>query len=250
MSGVFLKTEAKTPPPHEKWHDMEGKSVREVIFGLNDGLVTAFGFVSGVSGAHLKPLLIFLTGLAQAVAGGLSMFFGAYLSTKAQRQFFEAEIEREKWEIENMPEKEIEEVREIYRAKGFTPEETEMIVKRIVSNKEEWLSFMMKEELGLFPENFDNPLKVSWIIGLSFFLAALVPVFPYIFFSQEKEAFIFSAISTLVVLFIAGAWKTKVTRTSWISSGIEMLVVGLIAGGIGFGVGKLLALLGLSGVGG
>lgn len=230
----------------ELWHTSAGRAIREVIFGLNDGLITAFGFISGVSGAHVAPLLVCLTGLAEAAAGGLSMFFGAYLSTKAQRQFFESEIAREEREIETDPDHEREEVRIIYRAKGFSTAEVDMIVKRITSNKKLWLNFMMHEELGMIPEHFDNPIKVAFIIGISFLLAALVPVIPYAFHLGNKRAFALSAALTLVSLFAAGAGKTKITRTSWFSGGIEMLIVGVIAGGIGLGVGKLLTLFGLN----
>ncbi len=234
-------------PLNEVWHGMEKKLIREVIFGLNDGLVTAFGFISGVNGAHVKPLVVILTGVAEAVAGGLSMFFGAYLSTKAQREFFESEIRREKREIETMPEQEEDEVRQIYLKKGFTPEETEMIVKRITSNKDEWIAFMMKEELGLFPENFDNPVKSAGVIGVSFFAAALIPVIPFGILSIQQWAFLISTLLTLITLFIVGAGKTKITRTSWLKGGLEMLIIGIIAGGIGFWVGKLMILLKLSG---
>ncbi|MCL4513336.1 MAG: VIT1/CCC1 transporter family protein [Candidatus Eremiobacteraeota bacterium] len=236
-------------PLNELWHGMEKKLIREVIFGLNDGLVTAFGFIAGVNGAHVKPLVVILTGVAEAVAGGLSMFFGAYLSTKAQREFFESEIKREKMEIETMPEQEEDEVRQIYLKKGFTPEETEMIVKRITSNKEEWLAFMMKEELGLFPENFDNPIKSAGVIGISFFTAALIPVIPYSILSVRSAAFLISSLITLFTLFFVGAGKTKITKTSWMKGGFEMLMIGMIAGLVGFGVGKLMILLKLGGVG-
>lgn len=230
----------------EPWHTMEGRVIREVIFGANDGLITAFGFVSGVGGAHIPPLLILLTGLAQAVAGAISMFFGAYLSTKAQRQYFEGEIERERRELETDPERETEEIREIYRDKGFSDSEIEMVVRRITQDKERWLSFMVREELGLVPEHFDSPVKVGLVIGVSFLLGALIPVIPYAFSLRGARVVWISSLLTLAALFAVGSGKTRITKTSWLSGGIEMLVVGTLAGGIGYAVGRLLGLLGLN----
>lgn len=225
---------------------MQGRMIREVVFGVNDGLVTAFGFVAGVSGAHIKPFIIFVTGLAQALAGAISMFFGAYLSTKAQQDFFRREIAREKREIETEPEREADEIRDIYREKGFTPEEIEMIVKRLTADKNRLLSFMVQEELGITPESFDSPVKLGVIIGISFLIGALIPVLPYTFVEKGLSPVAISSILTLISLFAVGLGKGKFTKTSWVSSGFEMLIIGIIAGGIGYGAGKLMSLFGLS----
>jgi VIT1/CCC1 family predicted Fe2+/Mn2+ transporter len=230
----------------EVWHTMEGRAIREIIFGLNDGLITAFCFVAGVSSAHVLPVIVFLTGLAQAAAGAISMFFGGYLSSKAQREFFHREIERERYEIENEPQKETDEIREIYEARGFSKDEIEILVRRITSDKQKWLEFMVREELGLAPERFDQPVKVAVIIGLSFLVGGLLPVLPYAFLHEGHAAILTSTLITLIALFAVGAIKTKLTKTSWFSNGLESLTIGVIAGGIGFGVGKLLALFNLA----
>lgn len=231
---------------HEPWHSAGGRSLRNWIFGINDGLISAFGFVAGVTGAHIHFLIIFLTGIAQALAGAVSMFFGAYLSNKSEQEFFRHEISREKREIENDPKKETDEIKEIYEARGFTTEEIDILVGRITSDKRRWLSFMMTEELGIVAENFDSPWKGGLTIGTSFFLGGIIPVTPYLFSFLGAKAFYLSAAFTLVSLFLVGAWKTKFTKTSWLSAGLEMLVIGTLAGGIGFAVGKLLAAFGLA----
>src|SRR5437660_4224179 len=109
------------PPPHhhEEWHTPQGRLIREVVFGANDGLVTLIGFVAGVTGALSTTRPIILASEALIVAGSVSMGIGAYLSSKAQRDYFEHEIAREKWEIEHMPDMEVTEVREHYQAMGF-----------------------------------------------------------------------------------------------------------------------------------
>jgi len=230
---------------HEPWHSVGGRSLRNIIFGVNDGLITAFGFVSGVSGAHIAFIIVFLTGIAQALAGAVSMCFGAYLSNKAEQEFFRGEISRERNEIDSDPKKETDEIREIYESRGFTPEEIEILVKRITSDKRRWLSFMMTEELGIVAENFDSPWKGAFAIGVSFFVGAIVPVFPYLFASLGVKAMYLSAALTFISLFLVGVGKTRFTKTSWLSGGFEMLIIGAVAGGLGYGVGRLMSLFGL-----
>src|SRR5947207_12377936 len=152
------RTISAPPPHHEDWHAPQGRLIREIVFGANDGLVTLVGFVAGVTGALSTTRPIILASEALIVAGSVSMGIGAYLSSKAQREFFEHEIQRERWEIEQMPDMEMAEVREHYQSMGFAPEEVDMIVKRITSNPKLWLRFMMVEELGLVEKSFDNPV--------------------------------------------------------------------------------------------
>src|SRR5882672_10115750 len=108
------------PAPHqEEWHTPQGHLIREVVFGANDGLVTLIGFLAGVTGSLSTPHPIILASVALIIAGSFSMAIGAYLSSKDQREYFEQEIDRERWEIENMPDMETEEVRDHYRQMGF-----------------------------------------------------------------------------------------------------------------------------------
>src|SRR3989338_4659463 len=127
----------------EAWHSPGGRAIREVVFGFNDGMVSTVGFVVGVAAALSDPRIVLITGLAEVMAGGFSMFFGSYLSTKNQREFFEQEIERERYEIREMPEKEREEIRRIYEAKGFKGGDLEMVVNHITSDNNVWLKCMM-----------------------------------------------------------------------------------------------------------
>ena len=148
----------------EDWHTPKGRIIREVVFGINDGLVTAIGFIAGVTVSMADVKMVLLSGLAEMVAGAISMFFGAYLSTKSQREFFDNEIKRETREIDEMPEKETEEIREIYSNLGFKEDEVEMIVKRVTSDKKLWVRFMMREELGIM-EEMGLQLHTGWLEG-------------------------------------------------------------------------------------
>src|SRR3989338_7446533 len=145
------------PYREEAWHSSRGRAIREVVFGGNDGLVTTLGFLMGVYGAINDQRIIIIAGIAEAAAGALSMATGAYLSSKAEREHYEREMRREILEMREMPEQEREEVRRIYRAKGFVGAELEMVVERITANPRVWLKMMMEEELGLIAEPADAP---------------------------------------------------------------------------------------------
>jgi VIT1/CCC1 family predicted Fe2+/Mn2+ transporter len=225
-----------TPAPHqlEEWHTRQGRLIRELVFGANDGLVTLVGFVAGVTGALSSPRPIILASEALIVAGSVSMGIGAYLSSKAQREFFDHEIERERWEIQNMPDMETEEVRTHYKKMGFLDNEVEMIVKRITSSPKLWLRFMMHEELGLVEESFDNPLVSGLTVGAAFFVAAWVPVLPYFFISQIHAAMLAATALSVGTMFLMGIAKAKVTSSSiWKSAG-EMALLGTLAMVIGY----------------
>src|SRR2546425_12881211 len=123
----------------EAWHAPQGRLVREIIFGLNDGVISTIGFLAGVTATLGDVRTIALGGIAAAIAGAVAMGVGAFVSSKSQRAFFQAEIAREAWEIENMPEHERQEIREIYQKLGFSPDEVDIIVRRVTSSPELWL---------------------------------------------------------------------------------------------------------------
>jgi VIT1/CCC1 family predicted Fe2+/Mn2+ transporter len=224
----------------EEWHTPRGRSIREVVFGFNDGLITTLGFVAGVTGSIVDRNLILLAALAEMFAGAISMSSGAYISSKSQREFFEREIARERREIEEDPEHETNEIREIYTRRGFTEGEIDILIRRITSDKEQWLRFMLREELGLGDEAFDNPVRVGATMGVSFLLGFLVPLLPY-FFLPTHPALVVATIAGIAFLFALGAFKTRITRRSWLRSGLEMLLIGMGSATIGYLLGLLVS---------
>ncbi|HZU06158.1 MAG TPA: VIT1/CCC1 transporter family protein [Chloroflexota bacterium] len=222
----------------ERWHEPLGRVLREIVFGMNDGLISSLGFVAGASGAFDQNAPIIIGGLAALVAGTASMAIGGYLSVKAQREFYESEIRRELYEMTTMPEHEREEVRQLYRAKGFEGEELERIVARITANRDVWLKVMMEEELGLFPEHDTTPLVSASYIGTAFALGALVPILPYFFLPPLAALGVALALAA-ATLFAIGAAKARLTRRPWLTSGLEITAFGLLAAAIGFLIGHL-----------
>jgi vacuolar iron transporter family protein len=223
----------------EAWHTPQGRLVREIIFGLNDGVISTVGFLAGVTATLGDVRTIALAGIAAAIAGAVAMGVGAFVSAKSQRAFFQAEISREAWEIENMPDHERQEIRDIYERLGFTPEEVEIIVRRVTSSPELWLRVMSREELGLAEEVFDSPVRVGLVTSLAYQVGALVLLAPYALASSARHAFGTAAAIAVVTLLATGAGKTWVTKENPLRASLELAGLGVFACAIGLVLGWL-----------
>jgi VIT1/CCC1 family predicted Fe2+/Mn2+ transporter len=223
----------------EAWHTPQGRLVREIIFGLNDGVISTIGFLAGVTATLGDARTIALAGIAAAIAGAVAMGVGAFVSSKSQRAFFQAEIAREAWEIEHMPDHERQEIREIYEKLGFTPEEVEIVVRRVTSNPELWLRVMSREELGLAEEVFDSPVRVGLVTSLAYQVGALLLLLPYAFTPVARHAFIAAAGIAVATLLATGAGKTWVTKEHPVRAALELAGLGVLACIIGLALGWL-----------
>jgi vacuolar iron transporter family protein len=225
----------------EKWHVTSGGWIGQAIYGVNDGLGAAFGVVSGVAGATAaNSEFILLSGLAAAVASALSMGSGAYLATKSEREVYEAELGREKREIEEHPEEEQEEMELFYQLKGFSPDEAKKMTAKLAEQPEHFLAALAHEELGLSEKSFPNQWKSAMSATVSTALGAIIPVLPFIFWSG-MEALVISFIISTAAHFAVGASKVLVTGRSWLKSGTEMTLVGLGEAITTYLIGMLLA---------
>ncbi len=221
----------------EAWHTPQGRLVREVIFGLNDGVTSTIGFLAGVTATLGDARTIALGGIAAAVAGAVAMGVGAYVSSKSQHAFFQAEIDREAWEIENMPDHERQEIREIYQKLGFTPDEVDIIVRRVTSNPELWLRVMSREELGLGEEAFDPPARLGLVTGIAYQLGAALLLIPYLFTAVPYRALEAAIAIAIVTLLATGAGKTWVTKEPPVRAALELAGLGVLACVIGLVLG-------------
>lgn len=221
----------------ERWHRRGGGWMGDAIYGANDGLGAVFGIVSGVAGATGSAShIVLISGLAGMLASALSMGSGAYLATKSEREVYEAEIERERGEIEDEPEEEREELSLMYQLKGFSEEEADLLSSRLAEKPEQFLRTMAHEELGLSEENFPNPWVAAISATISTAVGAFIPIIPF-FFMSGLPAIIAAAAISLFAHFLVGAAKTLVTGRSWLSSGTEMTVVGAIEAVITYALG-------------
>ncbi|MEW6230874.1 MAG: VIT1/CCC1 transporter family protein [Chloroflexota bacterium] len=222
----------------ERWHRGGGGTMRELIFGINDGLVSTLSLVSGVAGADPGRGVVLLAGLAGLLAGALSMAAGAYISSKSEREVHEAEVSREREEVERNPEEEKEELRILYQLKGFSLEEAERLVERVSQEGGLFLEGLVRDELGLMPESFPNPWKAGAFSGGAFIIGAIVPLVGY-FFLEGVPAVLLSAGLSVTALFVIGALKTLFTGLPWLKSGLEMVGIGILATAITYLIGRM-----------
>jgi len=213
--------------------------IRDIVYAIDTGLITTVAFLAGVSSIISENDKIILAGIAQISAGAIAIFFGAYMSAKAQKDFFENQIQREKREIEALPEKETQEIRDIFAEYGFTPDEQEIAVKRITKSKDLWLKFMVQEEIGISPSQIDKPLQIGGISSLSFLLGAFPAILPFLLFEDVRLDLLISAAAILAFLFVIGIWKTRLTKVRWWVSGLETLAIGGLSCGLGFLFGRI-----------
>ncbi len=228
-------TERPGPRPSEG-HRPEGSWLREVVFGANDGLVSNVALVSGIAGGTGNPDIILLGGIAGLVAGAISMALGAYISTKSEREYRDAEEARERWEIEHMREQELAETRQIFEAKGITGPLLDEVVDVVSRDHDQWIRLMMTDELG-FPNEPPRPMVSAVIMGVAFAFAAFFPVLPYLF-TDGSTALGISLSLTGVALFGVGALRAWLTTGSMLFKGAEMVVLAAAAVGIAFAIGQ------------
>src|SRR5947209_6367935 len=195
----------------ERWHKRGGGWLGDAIYGANDGLGAVFGIVSGVAGytGAADSHFVLVSGLAGMMASALSMGSGAFLATKSEREVFEAEIGREKREIEEDPEEEQEELALFYQLKGFTEEESNVLATRLAEKPEQFLRTLAHEELGLSEESFPKPWVAAVSATISTAIGAFIPIIPF-FFLSGITAVIAAAIISLIAHFVVGAAKMPV----------------------------------------
>lgn len=225
----------------ERWHVKAGGWIGQAIYGVNDGLGAAFGVVSGVAGAtNANGEFVLLSGFAAMIASALSMGSGAYLATKSEREVYEAEMEREKREIESNPEEEQEELELFYQLKGFSEEEARAMASRLATQPEHLLRTLAHEELGLSEQTFPNVWRSAISATLSTAIGAAVPVIPFLF-ARGMTALIVSLVISTLAHFAVGASKVIVTGRSWLKSGMEMTLIGLGEAAITYLIGMLIS---------
>src|SRR6266480_3436588 len=228
----------------ERWHGRGGSWVADAIYGANDGLGAVFGIVSGVAGAtNNQQHYILISGLAGMLASSLSMGAGAYLAVKSEAEVYEAEIAREKAEVEENPEEEIEEMSLFYQLQGFSPEESQKMAERLAEQPDQMVQAMAQSELGLSEHRFPNPWKSSASAAISTAIGAFIPIVPF-FFMTGISAVIAAFAVSIVAHFIVGALKSLITIRSWWASGLEMTVVGVIEAAVTYGLGLAFGALG------
>jgi len=225
----------------ERWHGSGAATIRQMVFGMNDGLVATVGLVAGLIFAGTSKGVVIGATLAAIVAAVASMALGSFLATKTEVQYLQAEVRRESREIEEYPDEELDEMRQIYRRYGFSEHETEIFLTRFQSDKSLWLQLMLRDELGILPESFENPWVNAGLMALAVAIGSLPPLLPVILGSHPHNAFPWIIGLSAATAFGLGALTGWVTANRWWRTGFSFLLVATVAAVIGMGAGSLMA---------
>ena len=224
---------------NERWHHA-GRSgtLRAVIFGVSDGLVSNLALVMGVAGASGgQGSFVLLAGVAGLLAGAFSMAAGEYISMQSQRELFERQIALERAELEAMPEEEQAELAQVYRAKGFTEAEAATIAERMFKDPQHALDTLIREELGLDPDELGSPWGAAGGSFVAFGIGALIPVVPYLI-TTGSTAFVGAIVLSLGALFAVGAGVSLLTGRGMLFSGSRQVLIGSAAAVVTYVVGR------------
>jgi vacuolar iron transporter family protein len=225
--------------PHEEEHLKSSDALRDIVIGMSDGLTVPFALAAGLSGAVISTGIIVIAGIAEIAAGSIAMGLGGYLAGKTEQDHYNSEFKRETEEVERVPETEKEEVREFFENIGLSRELQTQAVEEIAKDKEKWVDFMMKHELGLERPDPKRATKSALNIGTSYIVGGLVPLSPYFFIDEPIEALKISAVVTLICLFVFGYFKSRFTGVNPVEGAIRVALIGALAAAAAFGVAKL-----------
>jgi VIT1/CCC1 family predicted Fe2+/Mn2+ transporter len=222
--------------------------IREAVFGAQDGLTSVVAVVSTVGAATGQSFAVLVAGFAATLAGIFSMAAGEYLSSKSQREIFEAQIAAEAQEVEERPHEAEAEVAFMLQQEGLAHDAALRVARELANSKRALLKTMVEKELGLTVEEGSNALRGALVMGASFGVAGLAPILPYLFLPVPVALYVSVGFAGLL-LFGMGAIKSRWTRRSWLASGLEIFALGAVAGVAGYIFGTLLpAVLGVAGV--
>lgn len=215
---------------------------KDVILGGQDGIVNILALVLGVAAATASTKVVVVSGLAALFAESISMAAVAFTSSKAAYEYYEGLLRKEKEEIKTIPGIEKQEIRDIYRKKGFRGRLLSKVVSKITSSKRVWIDTMMAEELKLFPQEYSNPWKNAFIVGFASVLGSLIPLLPF-FFLPIKDGVYFAFFLSIIVLLIAGMVKARITGQNPVKCGLELAFIGTAAAVAGYLIGVVLGSL-------
>jgi VIT1/CCC1 family predicted Fe2+/Mn2+ transporter len=222
---------------HEE-HLKSSDFISDIVIGMSDGLTVPFALAAGLSGAVDSNSVIITAGVAEIVAGCIAMGLGGYLAGKTEQEHYENELKREYQEVERVPEREMEEVREVFADYGLSVESQNIIANELSKDKDKWVDFMMRFELGLEKPHHNRARNSALTIGTSYIIGGLLPLSAYFFTTKPIYGLILSSILTTVCLFVFGYFKSKVTGQQPFFGALKVTLIGLVAASAAFGIAK------------
>lgn len=225
---------------HTETHLQSSDLLTDIVIGMSDGLTVPFALAAGLSGAVSTTSLIVIAGIAEIAAGSIAMGLGGYLAGKTEIDHYNSELKREYEEVETVPQKEKEEVREFFENLGLSKDVQQQAVDEMTRDKETWVDFMMKYELGLDKPDEQRARKSAFNIGASYVVGGIIPLSPYFFVHDGATGLKISAVITLCCLFIFGFFKSKITGVNPWWGALRVAFIGAVAAACAFGIAKLI----------
>lgn len=222
-------------------HRQGGDVIRDIVYGALDGIVTTFAIVAGAAGAGFSGGVVIIFGFANLVADGISMGFGAFLGSKSEKDFVRAEKAVLKKRIKENPEDQIEKLKYAFHEKGFHGNLLNQVADVLTEDEDLWVHTAAQEVLDLPHEDDLTPARDGIITFFSFIASGLMPLLAYLLPIAPENQFHAAIGFTVVVLFLIGAARTRVTAEGFLRSGFEMLVTGGLAAGAAYTIGALLS---------
>lgn len=224
---------------HNEEHVTSSEFIKDIVIGMSDGLTVPFALAAGLSGAVSSSSIVVTAGLAEIVAGSIAMGLGGYLSGRTEIDHYNSELKREYYEIEHLKHKELAETEDIFRNMGLSESTVNSAVVELSKDKDKWVNFMMKYELDLEKPDPKRARNSAFTIGLSYVAGGILPLIPYIFTDLPTEGLKYSALVTLICLFIFGYYKSKLTGQPLLTGALKVMAIGAIAASFAFGIAKL-----------
>jgi VIT1/CCC1 family predicted Fe2+/Mn2+ transporter len=225
-------------PKHKEEHLYSSAFITDIVIGMSDGLTVPFALAAGLSGAVQSNGIVITAGIAEIVAGSIAMGLGGYLAGKTEQEHFQSELKREYEEVETIPEKEKDEVKAVFAEYGLNEQTQIIIAEELAKDKNKWVDFMMKYELGLEKPDANRARNSAATIGISYIVGGLIPLTAYFVTHTPLEGLYVSSMLTVICLFIFGYFKSKVTGQPPFKGALKVMMIGIAAAAAAFLVAK------------
>jgi VIT1/CCC1 family predicted Fe2+/Mn2+ transporter len=226
---------------HVEPHFTAAEAVRDIVIGMSDGLTVPFALAAGLAGAVATTDVVVIAGLAEIAAGSIAMGLGGYLAAKTEAEHYATEYAREVDETHRLPEREREEVAEVFRRYGLSAEHTSTVVAAIAADRDRWVDFMMRFELGLQAPDPRRARQSAFTIAVSYIVGGLIPLSPYMLLRSIPAALGVSIGVTLLALLVFGYVKGRFTGTRAARAAIQTMAVGGVAAAAAFLIARAIA---------
>jgi vacuolar iron transporter family protein len=225
---------------HDEHHLKSSDTIRDIVIGMSDGLTVPFALAAGLSGAITSSNIVVTAGIAEIVAGSIAMGLGGFLAGKTESDHYASELKREYDEVERVPEQEKFEVKEVFAGFGLSEQLQNEVAEEMSKDKDKWVDFMMRYELGLEKPEANRATESAITIGISYIIGGIIPLSPYFFIADSQRALYYSCAITTVCLFVFGYFKSKVTGQPPLSGAVKVLIIGALAAAAAFFMAKLI----------